>query len=220
MTERPVRVLLVDDDPLVCEGLRLMLANASDLAVVGAVHDGADAVAAVHQHFPDVVLLDIRMPRQDGITTTRELVALPSPPHVVVLTTFDHDGEVLKAIQAGAAGFLLKTASPAEILTAVRAVQAGDGALSPRSAAQLRDHVRASFRPNAAQAAAALQRLSARELQVAEAVAEALSNQEIAQRLHVSDATVKAQVASIQDKLGARNRTAIAVLVARADLGP
>lgn len=216
-TAHVVRVLLVDDDPLVCSGLELMLANASDVSVVGAVHDGTDAVGAVQRHFPDVVLLDIRMPVQDGIVTTAQLVAMPRAPRVVVLTTFDHDDAVVRAVQAGASGFLLKTASPVEILAAIRAVQAGSGALSPRSAAHLVEHIRGSSDPRAALARQAMTRLSARELLVAQGVAESLTNAEIALRLHVSEATVKSQVATLQDKLGCRNRTAVAVLVTRAE---
>lgn len=218
MTDRPIRVLLVDDDPMVCQLLRLILSSAADVEVVAEVHDGAQAMAAVHQHFPDVVFVDIRMPVQDGIATTQDLVALPNPPRVVVLTTFDHDDAVIRAMRAGADGFLLKTATPEEITRAVRDTYAGNGVFSPRSAAQLRDHLRASFRPETAQARAALKQLTARELEVARAVAESMSNHEIAAQLHISDATVKSQLATIQDKLGARNRTAVAVLVTQAGL--
>ena len=126
-----VRVLLVDDDALVRAGLRMILSSSEELEVVGEAADGADAVAAVRAHRPDVVLMDIRMPQLDGIAATRLLAAQPDPPAVVVLTTFDADELVLRALQAGAAGFLLKDTPPAEIVRAIELVHAGDGMLSP-----------------------------------------------------------------------------------------
>ena len=126
-----IRVLLVDDDALVRSGLRIMLAGAANLDVVAEAADGREVLGAVDLHRPDVVLMDIRMPQLDGIAATRLLAAQPDPPAVVVLTTFDADELVLRALQAGAAGFLLKDTPPAEIVRAIELVHAGDGMLSP-----------------------------------------------------------------------------------------
>jgi DNA-binding NarL/FixJ family response regulator len=130
-----VRVLLVDDDALVRSGLRMMLAGAERVELVGEADDGRGVLSAVDLHRPDVVLMDIRMPQLDGIAATRLLRSQPDPPAVVVLTTFDADGVVLRALRAGAAGFLLKDTPPAEIVRAIELVHSGDGMLSPRSRA-------------------------------------------------------------------------------------
>src|SRR5215217_7985113 len=126
-----IRVLLVDDDALVRSGLRIMLAGAEQIEVVGEASDGREVLGAVDRHRPDVVLMDIRMPELDGIESTRLLRGQPSPPAVIVLTTFDADELVLRALRAGAAGFLLKDTPPAEIVRAIELVHAGDGMLSP-----------------------------------------------------------------------------------------
>jgi DNA-binding NarL/FixJ family response regulator len=133
-----VRVLLVDDDPLVRSGLRMMLAGAAGIDVVGEADDGREVLAAVDLHRPDVVLMDIRMPHVDGIAATRLLRSQPDPPQVIVLTTFDADELVLRALQAGAAGFLLKDTPPAEIVRAIELVHAGEGMLAPPSATRTR----------------------------------------------------------------------------------
>lgn len=213
---RPIRVLLVDDDPMVCAGLELMLSVADDLEVVGAVHDGDQVIEALHRHAPDVLLLDVRMQRQDGITTVAAVVAQPRRPRIIMLTTFDHDDVVLRAVRAGADGFLLKTASPGEILTAVRSVVAGDGAVSPKAARQLFEHVQESAAPERRRALEALQSLSDREQLVVQCFARGLTNAEIGAELFVSEATVKTQLASAAHKLGARNRVEMAVLVTQA----
>ena len=132
-----IRVLLVDDDALVRSGLRMMLAGAAQIEVVGEADDGRGVLAAVDRHRPDVVLMDIRMPQLDGIEATRLLRAQPSPPAVIVLTTFDADELVLRALRAGAAGFLLKDTPPAEIVRAIEHVHAGEGTLSPTVTRQL-----------------------------------------------------------------------------------
>ena len=134
---RPIRVLLVDDDALVRSGLKLMLAGAGQVTVVGEAQDGRGVLAAVDLHHPDVVLMDIRMPGLDGIAATRLLHGQPSPPAVIVLTTFDADELVLRALEAGAAGFLLKDSPPADIVRAIQAVHAGEGSLSPSVARRL-----------------------------------------------------------------------------------
>ena len=136
-----VRVLLVDDDALVRAGLRMILSSAEDLEVVGEVDDGVRAVAAVREHRPDVVLMDIRMPEMDGITATAAVRRLDAPPQVIVLTTFQADEQVMSALRAGAAGFLLKDTPPAEIVAAVRLVASGDAMLSPSVTRTLLSHL-------------------------------------------------------------------------------
>ncbi|MFH5821583.1 response regulator [Georgenia sp. AZ-5] len=219
MPQRPHRVLLVDDDPLVRSGLRLILTSDEDMDVVGEAGDGDEVVGAVQAHAPDVVLMDLRMPRTDGITATRAVRALPHPPHVIALTTWDVDDAVLRSIQAGAAGYLLKSASPDEIKSAVRAVVAGDAVLSPSSTRQVLDHLTRDGGDAARrEAVATMALLSQREREVVVAVAHGLSNADIGRRLYVSEATVKSHLAAAQAKLGLRNRVEVAVLAERAGL--
>ena len=218
----PIRVLLVDDDGLVRSGLRMMLAGAAQLAVVGEAEDGRGVLPAVDRHHPDVVLMDIRMPRLDGIAATRLLRAQPRPPAVIVLTTFDADELVVRALQAGAAGFLLKDAAPADIVRAIESVHAGDGTLSPAIARRLialvaGDHGEATRREQARQRLASL---TPREYEVATAVGRGLSNADIAGQLHMSTATVKAHVSRLLVKLDVDNRVQIALLVQRAAAVP
>ncbi|MFK5644910.1 response regulator [Ornithinimicrobium sp. LYQ121] len=218
--DRPVRVLLVDDDPMVCSGLRMILSRGSGgrVEVVASVPDGDQAVEAVQRHRPDVVLMDVRMQRMDGLTATSLVRALPDPPEVIVLTTFDSVDEPFRAAVAGASGFLLKTESPDDLVQHVLAVAAGEGAVSKRTARQFMQHLHdSSTAPERLSAQWALARLTAREGAVAALVAEGLSNAEIAERLFVSPSTVKAQLSSIQDKLGVDNRVMVAVLVTRAE---
>lgn len=214
--ERRIRVVVVDDDQLMVKGLSLMVEMASqgEITVVGTAHDGSGAVPAVQQFFPDVVLMDIRMPGMDGIAATRAVMALPRPPRVIVLTTLDSEDEPVRAAEAGAAGFLLKTESPEDVVAAVRAVAAGDGALSRRTAKQLLGHIgRDTNASRRQEARALLARLTDKEREVAEAVARGLSNPEIGGELFVSVSTVKAHLAAVQEKLGVENRVLIAVLV-------
>ena len=211
----PIRVLIVDDDAMVRSGLTMMLSGAPQIEVVGEASDGRGVLPAVDLHNPDVVLMDIRMPRLDGIAATRLLSAQPHPPAVLVLTTFDADELVLRALQAGAAGFLLKDSPPADIVRAIDSVHAGDGTLSPRITRRLIDLVAgdpdvATSREQARQRLAAL---TPREREVAAAVADGSSNAEIATRLHMSLATVKAHVSRLLVKLDAANRVQIALLV-------
>ena len=211
----PIRVLLADDDPLVLSGLKMMLGGAGQVQVVGEAHDGRGVLPAADLHHPDVVLMDIRMPRLDGIAATRLLRAQPSPPQVIVLTTFDADELVLRALQAGAAGFLLKDTAPADIVAAIQTVHAGDGSLSPAIARRLIALVAGD--PDTAarqeQARHRLASLTPREHQVAAAIAQGHSNAGIATQLHMSLATVKAHVSRLLAKLGAENRVQIALLV-------
>jgi len=214
----PIRVLLVDDDALVRSGLRMMLAGAERIEVVGEVDDGRGVLAAVDVHHPDVVLMDIRMPQLDGIAATRLLRGQPRPPQVLVLTTFDADELVVRALQAGASGFLLKDTPPAEIVRAIELVHAGDGMLSPGVARRLIALVAGDSDAGARQESARerLNRLSPREREVALAVGRGLANAEIAAELYMSVATVKAHVSRLLTKLGVDNRVQIALLVQEA----
>jgi len=213
-----IKVLLVDDDALVRAGLRIILSSADDLEVVGEVDDGAGAVAAVREHRPDVVLMDIRMAEMDGITATAALRRLVPPPQVIVLTTFHADEQVLSALRAGASGFLVKDTPPAQIINAVRVVASGDAIVSPSVTRTLLAHFgdgQASARHRSA--AERLGVLTDREREVAAAVGAGLSNAEIAGSLYLSEATVKAHVSRLFTKLGVTNRVQIAIVVHDAD---
>jgi DNA-binding NarL/FixJ family response regulator len=213
-----IRVLLVDDDALVRSGLRMMLAGAPDLEVVAEAADGREVLSAVDLHRPDVVLMDIRMPQLDGIAATRLLIAQPDPPAVLVLTTFDADELVLRALQAGASGFLLKDTPPAEIVRAIETVHGGDGMLSPaitrRLIALVAGDSDAGARTDDARARMAT--LSPRERDVALAVGRGHANAEIAAALHLSVPTIKAHVSRLLDKFDVDNRVQIALLVQHA----
>lgn len=214
-----IRVLLVDDDPLVRSGLRFLLDSAADITVAGEAADGDEVAAAVRQLQPHVVLMDLLMRRMDGIAATAALRTIPNPPHVIALTTWELNDAVVRSMDAGAAGFLLKSAAPSEILGAIRAVMDGDAVLSPRSTRQLLDHWRlTSDQAGRRDAAQAMQQLTSREREVALAVAQGMTNAEIGQQLYLSEGTVKSHLSSIQTKLSARNRVNIAVLVERAGL--
>jgi DNA-binding NarL/FixJ family response regulator len=214
-----IRVLLVDDDALVRAGLRMILSSAADLDVVGEAGDGAEVVDAVHAHRPDVVLMDIRMPRVDGLAATARVTALPQPPRVVVLTTFGLDDYVFRALEAGASGFLLKDTPPRELIEAVRIVAAGDAMLSPGVTRSLIEHVTSaggSVRRHAA--LARLDALTDREREVLVAVGRGLSNAEIGRSLYLSEATVKTHVSRLLLKLGCANRVQVAILAHEAGL--
>ena len=206
-------VLIVDDDALVRSALSMMLAGREDVAVVGEVGDGDEVEAAVRSFAPDVVLMDIRMPRVDGLAATEALRASPDPPHVIVLTTFDADDLVLRALRAGASGFLLKDTPPPEIVRAIKLVAAGEAMLSPTITRRLIEHVadtEADVRRRRAQDA--MVRLTEREREVALAIARGCSNAEIAAELYMSVATVKAHVTRLLAKLELDNRVQIALL--------
>ncbi|HEY0453590.1 response regulator transcription factor [Actinophytocola sp.] len=212
-----IRVLVVDDDALVRSGLTMMLDGADGVIVVGEAGDGDQVPAALDAHPTDIVLMDIRMPRVNGIVATQRVRARPQPPEVIVLTTFDSDENVLRALRAGASGFLLKDAPPAEIAEAVRRVAAGEPILSPRITRRLMD--RAATDAGAYdRARGALRVLSAREHEVALAVGAGRTNAEIAAGLHLSVATVKAHITRILTKLELGNRTQIALLTHDAGL--
>ncbi|MEU4221499.1 response regulator transcription factor [Actinoplanes sp. NPDC026623] len=210
----PVRVLIVDDDALVRAGLTMILSAAGDIAVVGEAADGSEVPAAVAAHRPDVVLMDIRMPRVDGLAATESLRGRAGAPEVIVLTTFDADEFVLRALRAGASGFLLKDTPPVEILHAVRRVAGGEAMLSPTVTRQLIAHVAAPDPGGSRRrAGAALDRLSERERDVALLLGKGRSNAEISAELFMSVATVKAHVSRLLVKLGLNNRVQVALLV-------
>ncbi|WP_307535127.1 response regulator transcription factor [Streptomyces sp. V3I8] len=215
----PIRLLLVDDDPLVRAGLSLMLGGADDLEIVGEAADGSEVEAAVDRTRPDVVLMDIRMPTVDGLTATERLRAREDAPEVIVLTTFHADEQVLRALRAGAAGFVLKDTPPAEILDAVRRVAAGDPVFSPTVTRQLMAHAAGSGPGNRRTSARTrVAALNDREREVAVAVGRGRSNAEIAAGLFMSVATVKTHVSRILAKLALNNRVQIALLTYDAGL--
>ncbi|PRZ08606.1 LuxR family two component transcriptional regulator [Isoptericola sp. CG 20/1183] len=210
-----VRVLVVDDDTMVRSFLRQILTKRG-IDVVAEASDGDEVVPAVQAHHPDVVLMDLRMERMDGVRATAAVVALPDPPGVVAMTSFDTESTILDAVHAGAAGFLAKDAGPDELVAAVQAVASGDGALSARAARVVMEQVAAA--PTARgqrEAQEMLARLTDRELEIAHCAAEGLSNIEIAARLFMGEATVKTHLSKACQKLGT-NRVRLAVLVDRA----
>ncbi|MER5883017.1 response regulator transcription factor [Streptomyces sp. NPDC001941] len=218
-----IRLLIVDDDPLVRAGLTFMFGGADDIEIVGEGADGSEVPALADALAPDVVLMDVRMPGVDGLTATERLRARPGAPEVVVLTTFHADEQVLRALRAGAAGFVLKDTPPAEIVAAVRRVAAGDPVLSPTVTRQLMTHVAEapSGEPEPARRTAALERLARlaeREREVALAVGRGQSNAEIAGSLYMSVPTVKTHVSRTLAKLDLNNRVQIALLVHDAGL--
>ncbi|MEU5294536.1 response regulator transcription factor [Streptomyces umbrinus] len=220
-----IRLLVVDDDPLVRAGLRLMLSAADDIDVVAEAADGTDVRALVDEYRPDLVLMDIRMPRMDGLAATAALRQRPRPPQVLILTTFTTDSYVLQALRAGAAGYVLKHTPPAQIVAAVRNVMAGEPVLSSAAVRQLIDTVTdpagvpgPSRHEEREKAQAMLDPLGAREREVALAVAEGRTNAEIATACHMSLPTVKAHVSHILTRLDLNNRVQIALLVYRAGL--
>jgi DNA-binding NarL/FixJ family response regulator len=209
-----IRVLVVDDDAMVRAGVGMILAGAPDIDVVAEGTDGGEVPALVAEHRPDLVLMDIRMQEVDGLTATEELLARADPPAVLVMTTFDADEHVLRALRAGAGGFVLKDTPPAELVDAIRRVVGGEATLSPSVTRQLIDHVAggAGAPDRRREALTMLDRLTEREREVALAVGQGKANAEIGNELHMSTATVKAHVSRLLDKLEVSNRVGIALL--------
>jgi DNA-binding NarL/FixJ family response regulator len=214
-----IKVLLVDDESLVRAGLRFIIDSAPDLEVAGEADDGDQAVAAVRRTRPDVVLMDIRMPRTNGLVALEAVRTLPDPPAVIVLTTFDADDHVFSALEAGACGFLLKDTSPQDLIRAVRLAREGESMLSPRVTRRLIQQFTGEHRSGRRRdALARLENLTAREREVLVEVGLGRSNAEIAAGLHMSEATVKSHITHLFEKLAVTNRVQIAITAHRAGL--
>jgi DNA-binding NarL/FixJ family response regulator len=198
MTGSPTKVLLVDDHPVVREGLRGMIDAEQDLTVVGEAGSGAEAVAMAESLCPDVILMDLRMPDVDGVTATERILAVLPRTRIVVVTTYESDADILRAVESGAAGYLLKDASRAELAEAVRDAARGKTVLAPTVADRLVRFVR---QPGSVT-------LSAREIEVLSQVAKGKTNADIGRQLHISEATVKTHLLRAFNKLGVSDRTA------------
>ena len=211
---KPVRVLIVDDDALVRAGLTMMLGGANSVEVVGEAQDGSEVLGAIDRHRPDVLMLDLRMPKVDGLGALALLRGQPRPPAVIVLTTFDTDEHVLQALRQGAAGFLVKDTPPAEIVRAIELVASGESMLSPTVTRRLIDHLAADGHGDEGRRAAdQLRRLSPRDVQIADAIAQGKANAVIAAELHLSVATIKSHVSAMLATLQLENRVQLALLV-------
>ena len=211
--ESPIRVFLVDDQQMVRAGFRMLVDSQDDMVVVGEAGDGGEALEQLAVTTADVVLMDVRMPRLDGVETTRRLLTTSDPPRVIVLTTFDLDEHAFAAIRAGASAFLLKDAAPPDLLGAIRAVRAGDAVVAPSTTRRLLDHFAAL--PDPAAAAAPddrLAQLTDREVEVLTLIARGRTNSEVATELVVAETTVKTHVGRILAKTGSRDRVQLVVL--------
>lgn len=207
----PITVFLVDDQALVRSGFRMLIEAEDDLRVVGEAADGAEAVQALTRTAADVVLMDIRMPRMDGVQATQQLAAMNNPARVLVLTTFDLDEYVFAALKAGASGFLLKDARPVELLAAIRNVAAGDAVVAPSATRRLLNHVLPTLpgAPRATGPDPRLAVLTAREIEVLAAIAEGATNAEIGARLYLAEGTVKTHIGRLLSKLAIRDRVGL-----------
>ena len=215
-----VRVVVVDDEPMVCAHLRTILGSADDIEVVGEAYDGAAGVETVVRNRPDVVLMDLRMPGVDGLTAIERIAKLADPPAVVVLTTFDADQYVLRALRAGAVGFLVKSTPPEDLIGLVRVAAEGHTVLSPIAARRL-VAASADSQPARDRAKKLIGTLTERETEVLACLGEGMSNAQIAARLYLSEATIKGYVSRMLDKLGCANRTQAGLLAHDAGLvGP
>jgi DNA-binding NarL/FixJ family response regulator len=206
MADAPIRIVLVDDQELVRTGFRMVLEAQPDMTVVGEAADGLAAIEFARAHTADVMVMDARMPRLDGVAATRQIRQAGDRPRVLMLTTFDLDEYAFAALKAGASGFLLKDVPPEELLFAIRAVHSGDAVVAPSTTRRLLDRFAPMLPASDSNAAAELAELTERERQVLILVAQGLSNAELAKRLFVSEATVKTHVGRILAKLGLRDR--------------
>ncbi|MFJ8537207.1 response regulator [Streptomyces sp. NPDC093591] len=207
----PIRVVVVDDQPLIRAGFAMVLAAQSDIEVVGEAENGVDALALLARTEADVVIMDIRMPIMDGVEATERLTRLPDGPRVLVLTTFDTDEDAFAALQAGASGFLLKNTPPEEVVTAIRVVSAGESVVAPRVTRRLLDRFAGKLAPSD-RLDERLALLTVREREVLGLVAEGLSNSEIAARLFIAEGTVKTHFGKILTKLDLRDRVQAVIL--------
>lgn len=207
-----IRVLLVDDQAIVRSGLKLALADADDLSVVGEAGDGREAIEQTRVVQPDVVLMDVRMPRLDGISATEAVLAASPSTRVLMLSTFGEDEEVFGALRAGASGYLLKDAEPRDIVAAVRAVHAGESVVAPGVTRALIDAALTAAPPAARPGPSLDDLLSPRELEVLRLLATGRSNQQIAREMYLSEPTVKTHVSAMLGKLGLRSRVQAVVL--------
>jgi len=207
-----IRVLLCDDQALVRSGFRMILDERPGIEVVGEAEDGLQAIALAERRSPEVILMDVRMPNLDGIEATRRLVAAGSPARILILTTYDLDEHVYDAIRAGASGFLLKDARPAQLVEAIEVVAAGDALLAPAITRRLLDRFAEGGPTGRREPFPALQSLTEREVEVLRLVATGMSNAELADRLFLSETTVKSHVSSVLRKLGLRDRVQAVVL--------
>lgn len=210
-TDRPIRVAIADDQALVRTGLHMVLEAEDDLEVVGEASDGRAAIDLVNRHQIDVVLMDVRMPGLDGIAATESITAGGRATKVIVLTTFDLDEYAFAAIRAGASGFLLKDSRPAELVGAIRTVHAGEAALAPRVTRRMIELFAGELPRPGLHEAPELASLTPREREILSTVAEGASNTEIADRLGLSESTVKTHVGRVLLKLGARDRVQLVI---------
>jgi DNA-binding NarL/FixJ family response regulator len=213
-----IRVLLADDQALVRSGFRMILDAREDIEVVGEAEDGVEAVALARSLQPDAILMDVRMPRLDGVDATRQIVASGSQARVLILTTYDLDEYVFAAIRAGASAFLLKDVEPAQLVEAVRVVAAGNALLAPTVTRRLLERFADTLPGEPPPLPAELAALTPREREILELVAAGLSNAEIAERLVLGETTVKTHVSSVLRKLGLRDRVQAVVLAYQAGL--
>lgn len=213
MKDEMIRLLLVDDDPMVCAHLRAILNSASDIEVVDQSHDGAAAVESVVRHAPDVVLMDLRMPGVDGLTAIERIRTLRRSPVVVALTTFDADGYVIRALRAGAAGFLLKSTPPEDLINLVRVAADGHTVLSPAATRHLLvAEEEASKEEPRNHRSDLVEKLTDRETEVLACLGEGMSNAQIARKLYLTETTVKGYVSRMLVKLEFENRTQAGLL--------
>ncbi|RYB93812.1 response regulator transcription factor [Nocardioides oleivorans] len=212
MSDPAIRVFLVDDQQMVRAGFRMLVESQDDMTVVGEAGDGGEALSQLAVTSADVVLMDVRMPRLDGVETTRRLLATDAPPRVIVLTTFDLDEYAFAAIRAGASAFLLKDAAPPDLLGAIRSVVAGDAVVAPSTTRRLLDHFAALPDPAAPATDDRLALLTEREVEVLTLIARGRTNTEIAADLVVAETTVKTHVGRILAKTGSRDRVQLVVL--------